>query len=279
MNTGTLETYKRAAENTYKLQAIDRAVALLDLLGRSDVPLGLTDVSRLLGMHKSTAQRFLRVLEGHHLVSCRTDGRYHLGLHLRDLGDRALEQFDIRDRAMPYFRVLVDDIKEIGHLCVMRRNTIVYLDKISPVRSVCQTSRVGLTNPIYCTAVGKAMLAFSSPEERDAILSTLTFQRITKNTHTNQGSLVKDLHMVRSRGYALDDEEIEDGVRCVGAPILNSEGRAIAAISISGPTFRMTRTKVPVIAKKVIECCDQITRSLGYETRKRIKRVRQNGTK
>ena len=97
MNIGVLETSKRVPGNTYKLQAIDRAVALLNLLGHSHVPLGLTDVSRQLGMHKSTTQRFLRVLEGHHLVSCRTDGRYHLGLHLRDLGDPALDQFDIRD--------------------------------------------------------------------------------------------------------------------------------------------------------------------------------------
>lgn len=219
-------------------------------------------------MHKSTAQRFLRVLEAHHLVSCRTDGRYHLGLHLRDLGDRALEQFDIRDRALPYFRVLVDELKETGHLCVIRRNAIVYLDKISPVRSVCQTSRIGLTNPIHCTAVGKSMLAFVNPEEREAILATLTFERMTKNTHLNQASLVKDLHMTRRRGYALDDEEIEDGVRCVGAPILNSEGRAIAAVSISGPTFRLTRSKVPTIARRIISCCDQISHSLGYKTKK-----------
>lgn len=256
--------------STYKLQAIDRAVALLDLLRRSDVPLGLTDVSRQLQMHKSTAQRFLRVLQTHHLVSCRTDGRYHLGLHLRDLGERALEQFDIRDRALPYFRVLVDELKETGHLCVMRRNVIVYLDKISPVRSVCQTSRIGLTNPIHCTAVGKSMLAFSSPEEREAILATLIFKRMTKKTHLNQASLIKDLHITRRRGYALDDEEIEDGVRCVGAPILNSEGRAIAAISISGPTFRVTRSKVPAIARRIIASCEEISHSLGYETKKQI---------
>jgi len=257
---------KETPVSTYKVQAIDRAVTLLNLLERSGAPLSLTDISNQIGLHKSTTQRFLRVLEAHHLVHGRTDGRFHLGLRLRDLGDRALEQFDIRDRALPYFRELVEELRETGHLCVMRRNAIVYLDKISPVRSVCQTSRIGLTNPIHCTAVGKSMLAFSSPEERDVILSTLTFERRTAKTHLSHSSLLKDLHMTRRRGYALDDEEIEDGVRCVGAPILNSDGRAIAAISISGPTFRLTRSKVPSIARKIIACCANISKSLGYKT-------------
>src|SRR5206468_5718467 len=110
-------------------------------------------------------------------------------------------------------------------------------------RGVCQTSRIGLSNPIHCTAVGKAMLAFSGPAERDAILGKLSFERHTPRTHVNHATLLKDLHMTRRRGYALDDEEIEEGVRCVGAPILNSEGRPIAAISISGPSFRLTLAK------------------------------------
>jgi len=264
MRDGLKSPSQRTAPAAYKLQAIDRAVVLLDLLGRSDAALSLTEISRQLGLHKSTTQRFVRVLEGHHLVLCRTDGRFRLGLRLHDLGDRALEQFDIRDRALPYFRSLVDDLEETGHLCVMRRNAIVYLDKISPARGVCQTSRIGLSNPIHCTAVGKAMLAFSSPAERDAILGKLSFERRTPRTHRNHASLLKDLHMTRRRGYALDDEEMEEGVRCVGAPILNSDGRPLAAISISGPSFRLTLSKVPSIARRITACCTDISRSFGY---------------
>jgi len=252
------------APGAYKLQAIDRAVVLLDLLRRHDGPLSLTEISNELGLHKSTTQRFLRVLEGHHLVICRTDGRYHLGLRLHDLGERALEQFDIRDRALPYFRALVDELDETAHLCVMRRNTIVYLDKVSPARGVCQTSRIGLSNPIHCTALGKAMLAHSSPAERETILARLTFERYTGKTILSPAALHKDLDATRRRGYAVDDEEIEEGVRCVGAPILNSEGRPIAAISISGPSFRITLAKVPGIARKIQACCGAISESLGY---------------
>ena len=146
----------------------------------------------------------------------------------------------------------------------MRRNTIVYLDKISPSRGVCQTSRVGLSNPIHCTAVGKAMLAHSSPAEREVILARLTFERFTAKTILTPAALHRDLDATRRRGYAVDDEEIEDGVRCIGAPIMNSDGRPIAAVSISGPSFRLTMPRVPGLARKIQACCAAISESLGY---------------
>jgi DNA-binding IclR family transcriptional regulator len=252
--------------DTYKLQAIDRAVVLLDLLGRSDVPMSLTAISTQLNLHKSTVQRFLRVLEGHHLVNFNTNGRYTLGLRLNDLGNQALQQFDIRDRALPHFRMLVAEIKETGHLCVMQRNAVVYLDKIAPTRSVCMTSRIGMTNPIHCTSVGKALLAFSSPEVREDVLAHIKYERLTQKTHINRRTLLRDLDIVQRRGYALDDEEIEEGVRCIGAPILNGNGRPVAAISLSGPTFRITMQKVPSIARRLVSCCSDISHSLGYST-------------
>jgi DNA-binding IclR family transcriptional regulator len=156
-------------------------------------------------------------------------------------------------------------VKETGHLCVMRRNAIVYVDKISSEQSVCQTSRVGLSNPIHCTSVGKATLNFCGPEECDAILATLTSERRTCKTHSSYVSLLKGLHMTRRRGYAMDDEVIEDRVRCVGAPILNSEGKPLAVISLSGPSFRMTRVKVPSIARKIAACCAAISHWLEHE--------------
>ena len=256
---------KQSTSGTYKLQAIDRTVVLLDLLGRSDAPMSLTAISTQLNLHKSTVQRFLRVLEGHHFVSFNTHGRYTLGLRLNDLGNQALQQFDVRDRALPHFRMLVAEIKETGHLCVMQRNAVVYLDKIAPTRSVCMTSRIGMTNPIHCTSVGKALLAFSSPEVQENILANIKYERLTPKTHTSRRALVRDLEMIQRRGYALDDEEIEEGVRCIGAPILNTNGRPIAAISLSGPTFRITMQKVPSIAKRLVSCCTDISHSLGYQ--------------
>jgi DNA-binding IclR family transcriptional regulator len=259
-------TSTQGSSDTYKLQAIDRAVVLLDLLGRSETPMSLTSIATQLNLHKSTVQRFLRVLEGHHLVNFNTNGRYTLGLRLNDLGNQALQQFDVRDRALPHFRMLVAEIKETGHLCIMQRNAVVYLDKIAPTRSVCMTSRIGMTNPIHCTSVGKALLAFSSNEVKENILANIKFEKLTTKTHTSRKTLLRDLELIQRRGYALDDEEIEEGVRCIGAPILNNNGRPVAAISLSGPTFRITMQKVPTIAKRIVSCCSDISRSLGYST-------------
>jgi DNA-binding IclR family transcriptional regulator len=257
-------TATQDTSGTYKLQAIDRAVVLLDLLSRSDAPMSLTTISSQLSLPKSTVQRFLRVLEGHHFVNFNTNGRYTLGLRLNDLGNQALQQFDIRDRARPHFRMLVSDIKETGHLCILQRNVVVYVDKIAPTRSICMTSRIGMTNPIHCTSVGKAMLAFSSNEVRENILANIHYERLTSKTHTTRKALMRDLEMIRRRGYALDDEEIEEGVRCIGAPILDSDGHPLAAISVAGPTFRITTQKVPAIAKRIVSCCASISHSLGY---------------
>lgn len=136
--------------------------------------------------------------------------------------------------------MLVAEIMETGHLCVMQGDAVVYLDKIAPSRSVCMTSRIGKTNPVHCTSVGKALLAFSSSELQKKILTDIKYERLTPKTHANRKALLRDLEAIRRRGYAIDDEEIEEGVRCIGAPILNAEGQPVAAISLSGPTFRMT---------------------------------------
>ncbi|OJV44009.1 MAG: hypothetical protein BGO25_12850 [Acidobacteriales bacterium 59-55] len=255
---------EHAASRTYKVQSIDRAVAMLNLLARSDVPMSLTTISTQLQLHKSTVQRVLRVLEGHHFVSFNANGRYTLGLRLNDLGNRALQQFNVRDRALPHFRMLVAEIMETGHLCVMQGDAVVYLDKIAPSRSVCMTSRIGKTNPVHCTSVGKALLAFSSSELQEKILADIKYERLTPKTHANRKALLRDLEVIRRRGYAIDDEEIEEGVRCIGAPILNADGQPVAAISLSGPTFRMTMHRVPAIAKRLVSCCADISKTLGY---------------
>ena len=108
------------------------------------------------------------------------------------------------------------------------------------------------------------MLAHSSPAEREVILARLTFERFTAKTILTPAALHRDLDATRRRGYAVDDEEIEDGVRCIGAPIMNSDGRPIAAVSISGPSFRLTMPRVPGLARKIQACCAAISESLGY---------------
>jgi predicted transcriptional regulator len=149
-----------APQGTYKVQALDRAFAVLDLLGESETPLGLAQVAASLQLHKSTAHRFLMVLERHRMVERTTNGKFRLGLRLFDFGNRAIEQYDLRDRAQPHLRRLVAETEETAHLCIMEAARMIYIDKIEPARSVRMITRVGASNPVHCTSVGKAILAF-----------------------------------------------------------------------------------------------------------------------
>lgn len=264
------EPSPQRGSDPYQLQSLDRAVAVLDLLGESEGPLSLSDVCQRMGLHKSTAHRALMVLERTGLVERTPENRFRLGLKLYELGSRAIEQIDLRARVHPWFRRLSAQVGETVHLGVLQKTSVVYLDKVEPNnRRVWLASRVGASNPVYCTAMGKAMLAFLPAEESADIIARIRFTRFTPRTLVTSETLQRSLERVRRRGYAIDDEEVECGVRCIGAPILNEGGRPVAAVSVSGPSSRITQQSVPGIAEHLLRCCREISASLGMRERRR----------
>jgi DNA-binding IclR family transcriptional regulator len=255
-----------APQGTYKVQALDRAFAVLDLLGESEMPLGLAQVASSLQLHKSTAHRFLMVLERHRMVERTSTGKFRLGLRLFDFGNRAIEQYDLRDRAQPHLRRLVTETEETAHLCILEAARVIYIDKIEPTRSVRMITRIGASNPVHCTSVGKAMLAFL-PEERAAdILRRIRFERYTNHTITTAEALRAELEKTRRRGYAVDDEEYEEGLRCIAMPVLDAQRLPVAAVSVSGPSFRVTAQKLPSIANHLLQCVRGISVDMGYSS-------------
>jgi DNA-binding IclR family transcriptional regulator len=261
---------KTKPADPYQLQSLDRAVAVLDLLGESEGPLGLADVCERMDLHKSTAHRALRVLERCGLIERTPENRFRLGLKLYELGTRAVEQIDLRARVHPWFRRLSAQVGETVHLGVLQKTSVVYLDKVEPSnRRVWLSSRIGTSNPVYCTAMGKAMMAFLPEEMQAEIMGKIRFVRYTHRTLMTPEALMRSLERVRRRGYAIDDEEVEEGVRCIGAPILNETGHPIAAVSVSGPTSRITQQSVPGIAEHLMRCCREISGSLGIKERRR----------
>jgi DNA-binding IclR family transcriptional regulator len=253
----------RETGSAYKLQALDRAFAVLDLLADSPAPLGLAEVAAALSLHKSTAHRFLMVLERHRMVE-RAQGKFRLGLRLCDFGSRAIEQYDLRDRAQLHLKLLVAEVEETAHLCILEKTHMVYIDKQEPERTIRMTSRVGASSPIHCTAVGKAILATMTRARVEQLLPELRLERFTRHTMTTRDALFKELERTSRRGYAVDDEEREEGVRCAGVAILDTRGEAVAAVSVSGPAFRVTMQKIPQIAGKLIHCVQGIQKDLGY---------------
>jgi DNA-binding IclR family transcriptional regulator len=249
---------------TYKLQALDRAFAILDLLGDSSTPMGLGEVAEGLSLHKSTAHRFLMVLERHRMVDRTASGKFRLGLRLFDYGNRAVEQYDLRDCAQRHLRKLVQEVDETAHLCVLENMHMVYIDKLEPERSVRMISRVGSSSPVHCTAVGKAILSEMPLEDAAEIVKRLRLEKFTKKTIITRDALMHEIARSKRRGYAVDDEEREDGVRCVAVAILDGDGSPVAAVSISGPAFRVTGRKVTLFVEKLMECVKGIRKDMGY---------------
>lgn len=258
-----------AKPDGYQLHSLERAVSVLEVLGQSDGPLSLAEICHRMGLHKSTAHRSLMVLERCALIERTQENRFRLGLRLYELGHRAVEQIDLRARVQPYFRRLAIQVGETVHLGVLQKTSVVYLDKVEPNRRVCVGSKTGHSNPAYCTSMGKAMLAFQPQEAVEQIVAKIRFVRYTSKTLASSEALLKALEKIRRRGYAIDDEEIELGVRCIGAPIFNDDHRAIAAVSVSGPTSRITVQSVPGIAEHLLRCCHDISASLGLNAKKR----------
>ncbi len=250
----------------YRVQVLDRALAIIDTLAGDGLDASLMELSEKLQLHKSTVHRLLMILERHRIVERQPHtGRYQLGLRLFELGSVAIARFNIRERARLHLQRLVLEVDETVHLCVLDAGEVLYLDKIEPGRSVRMASRIGRRNAVHCSAVGKAMLAHLPEREVDQILEQRGLPRLTSKTIVTMADLKADLKATRERGYAIDNEEAEEGVRCVGAAILGRNGRPLGAISASAPSFRLPLAKVPGVAVAVCAAARALSEESGYQ--------------
>jgi DNA-binding IclR family transcriptional regulator len=252
-------------KSPYKVQVIDRALAIIDALAAGQADASVGDLAEALKLHKSTVHRLLMILSHHRLVERdEQTGRYHLGLRLFELGTAAIARFNIRERARRHLVKLLYEVDETVHLCVLDAGEVLYLDKIESTRSIRMACSTGRRNPAHCTSVGKAMLAHLPEPEIDEILARHGMLRKTSKTITTPAELKADLRTIRERGYSIDDEEVEEGVRCVGAAVLGHNGRPLAAISVSAPSFRVTMEKVPMVAVALCRAARTLSEESGY---------------
>jgi DNA-binding IclR family transcriptional regulator len=173
-------------------------------------------------------------------------------------------QTTLRKLSRPVLQQLWRATGETVNLAVMDGREVLYLDVMESSHTFRLVSQVGIRRPLYCTALGKAMLAFIPEEELQYFFSGMTFERFTPQTIKSAPQLRKDLSVVRQRGYAIDNEEAYLGSRCISAPVFEASGKVVAAVSVSGPTTRVTREKVPVFAAAAKNAAAAISKSLGY---------------
>lgn len=248
-----------------RVQSIDRAVAILKCFSEKRKELKLSDISAELDLNKSTVHGIITTLKYHGLIDQDEETqKYRLGLYLIELGDIVSMSLDVRAITSPIIADVSKRLNETVHIGTLDDMEIVYIDKVESSQSMRIYTTIGARNPAYCTGVGKAMLAYLD-EER--ILNKLPekLEAITPKTITNRDELLEDLAKIREKGYSFDDEENNNGLTCVAAPIFDYSGKVKYGISVSGPTIRMTDDKIEEAIKVVKEAAMEISRKLGYK--------------
>lgn len=259
-------TKKRVAKaaSVPLVSAAARALVVLERLSRQRA-LGLEELSREVGLAKPTVYRFLLTLQELGYVR-RADGdRWTITLKMFNLGARALDHLDLISAARPIAEEMAEQLGETVHMGVADGDSAVYVLKIESQYTIRMISRVGRRMPLYCTAIGKVLLAYSTPEEREAMLKDVRLLAFTKNTITSRAALDDELAQVRKQGFALDNEEREEDLRCIGAPIFDHGGSVAATISVSWPSFRYDRGEEGEKIETVRHAAARISAILGYE--------------
>lgn len=245
-------------------QSVLRAVALLKAFSDSRPELGLTELARLAGLNKTTAFRMLTALESAGLVAKnRETDSYRLGPEVIALGGRALRANRLYLASRPELEALARKTGETATLEVLAGSETLILDEVLSQYFVGTTPSIGTRWPAHTTSTGKTLLAFLAEADLQAILSG-PLARPTRRSIVQPHLLRRAFEHIRSRGYAVADEELEIGFVAVGAPVRNYDGRVLAAISIGGPSVRMTRTKVDSVAPLVMQAAERISKRLGF---------------
>lgn len=251
------------------VQTIERVSLILEMVGQHPQGMSIRDLSLGLKLPKGTIHRLLSSLSYFGYIRQDPETKnYFLGLKLMELSTHLGNQLDFRKVAEPILRDLAERTKQTAHMVIYDRNEVVYVEKIEtqqPAGGLKMASHVGSRNPVHSSAVGKVLLSYASEEVREDFLRDRGLPRRTANTITDPDAFRDHLKLVRNQGYAIDDEENELGIRCLGAPIFDGKGRALAAISVSGPVFQMTKKYVQdVVKREVIAAASEISRRLGF---------------
>jgi DNA-binding IclR family transcriptional regulator len=257
-------------QRTNSVPALERALIILEFLGKSKHGLTLSQVTRYLGLPKSSVHSLLLTFERcgylHREVS---SGRYRLGLRVCELANMALNSISLREDAAPALRRLAEGTGMTVHLAILEHGEAVLIDKFEPSGCGLKVATwPGKRLSLHCTSVGKSLAAYLPEERLDLLIARQGLLRHNDNTIGSARKLKAELALTRQRGYALDDEEEEIGFRCIGAPILNSRQEAVAAISIAGTTAQIDSEnrqrlagQVMAAARSISECVQVSQRS------------------
>jgi DNA-binding IclR family transcriptional regulator len=245
------------------VRAVERALDILLCFTREEPDLTLTQIAERVHIHKSTVHRLLSTLESHRFVHRNEDtGQFHLGLRFVEMASLVLKGIDLQRWARPYLQRLAERTGETVDLAVLDGAHVVYLEVIESPQRVKIAATVGQRLPAHCTASGKAFMAFLPDEDVAAILEAGT-ARYTEWTRLSPDGLSEDLRRSRDRGFAVSEQEYEQDINAVAAPILDARGHPVVAIAVVGPSYRLSLERMLEIGPLVVEATRAITRDVG----------------
>lgn len=249
----------------YKVQVLDRTCDILDCLANRGPELGISEITVDLGLSKSTVHRLLSALAHRDYVRRMPDtGKYRLSTKLVELGEKARGADGLASTAQPYLVRLVAQTGETAHLGVLHDNEVVSLCAVESTQTLRTPATVGRRTAAHSSSLGKCLLAGLDSDELALALTPPSLTRFTPHTIVTEHILVSELAKVRRQGYAIDDEEFEHGLKCVGAPVYDQSGKVRAALGIAGPASRMRRDLMDAQIEAVIRIAAELSADLGY---------------
>jgi DNA-binding IclR family transcriptional regulator len=248
----------------YFVSSLARGIKILEILAEKG-PATVTELATYLGVHRTASHRFLNTFRDLGYVVQDSSSRYKLSFRLFEQGMKTVHALKIEKMARPFMEELAEFSKETVNLGYLDGKEIVYIDKIITRNILRMEFALGCRVPAQGSAMGKSAMAFLPQIELQPIIKTISFKAYTSKTIITPAKLVEELERVRKNGFAIDDEESAMGVRCVAAPILDYKGPTRYAMSIAGPTSRMTNEKLPRFQKRIKLACTNLSREMGYK--------------
>lgn len=249
------------AESKNSIQVIERMMALLEQLAQHPQAVALKTLAQATKLHPSTTHRILTALVNGGMVERVDQGSYRLGIRLLELGNLVKARISVREHALPFMRELHAAIGEAVNLSVRRDDEIVYVERTSSGRALMRVVNIiGARAPLHITAVGKLFLLEDGADGLQAYAARTRLPQHTRNTLTTIAALERDLEKIRKQGYAIDNEEAEIGVRCIGAGVRDDTGALVSGLSVSAPAERMKANWAGLVK----ETAEKISRAIGY---------------
>lgn len=246
------------------VRVMNRTFDIIELLSQEQRSMSVTEISKVTGISKSTAYRLLQAMYARRYVEKDKNSCYSIGIKLIELVSCHINGLELQTEAKPFLSVLRSELNLTTHLGILQADEVIYIEKMNLYPTTMIYSQIGYRSPAYCSSIGKCLLSCLSGDELDEALFNCKFEQFTPNTITNIHDFKQHLKKVRKQGWAMDDEEYKLGHRCVGAPIFDYRGDAIASISASGIITEISDEKLPMIIEHVKDAAMQISRRMSY---------------